>query len=133
VVLLFLIGKLGITSSFGVIVVYTAELYPTAMRSIGVGTSNTVARLGAMLAPFVPLLVSLRNAHCAPSIYEATFQTGHILYSWQGVSRPFGNSRLCFYPKRRAVHRLAYEVCRMCLVTFSCHVMSQQKGLCILI
>jgi expansin (peptidoglycan-binding protein) len=65
VVLLFLIGKLGITSSFGVTVVYTAELYPTGMRSIGVGTSNTVARLGAMLAPFVPLLVSLRTAHCA--------------------------------------------------------------------
>ncbi|GFG40420.1 hypothetical protein Cfor_01589 [Coptotermes formosanus] len=56
VVLLFLIGKLGVTSSFGVIVVYTAELYPTAMRSIGVGTSSTVARVGAMLAPFVPLL-----------------------------------------------------------------------------
>jgi OCT family organic cation transporter-like MFS transporter 4/5 len=69
VVLLFLIGKLGITSSFGVIVVYTAELYPTAMRSIGVGTSSTVARVGAMLAPFVPLLVSLRTAHCAPSSF----------------------------------------------------------------
>jgi OCT family organic cation transporter-like MFS transporter 4/5 len=70
VVLLFLIGKLGITSSFGVIVVYTAELYPTGMRSIGVGTSSTVARAGAMLAPFVPLLVSLRIAHCAPSSFR---------------------------------------------------------------
>ncbi|XP_069690686.1 organic cation transporter protein [Periplaneta americana] len=56
VILLFLIGKLGITSSFGVIVVYTAELYPTVMRSIGVGTSSTVARVGAMVAPFAPLL-----------------------------------------------------------------------------
>lgn len=56
VVLLFLIGKMGITSSFGVIVVYTAELYPTVMRSIGVGTSSTVARIGAMVAPFAPLL-----------------------------------------------------------------------------
>ncbi|PSN36797.1 Organic cation transporter protein [Blattella germanica] len=56
VVVLFLIGKLGITCSFGVIVVYTAELYPTVMRSIGVGTSSTVARIGAMVAPFAPLL-----------------------------------------------------------------------------
>jgi hypothetical protein len=57
-VLLFLIGKLGITSSFSIIVVYTTELYPTAMRSIGVGASSTVGRVGAMLAPFAPLLVS---------------------------------------------------------------------------
>jgi hypothetical protein len=62
VVLLFLIGKLGITSSFGIIVVYTAELYPTAMRSIGVGASSTVGRVGAMLAPFAPLLVSTTDS-----------------------------------------------------------------------
>jgi hypothetical protein len=58
VVLLFLIGKLGITASFAIVVVYTTELYPTAMRSIGVGASSTVGRVGAMLAPFAPLLVS---------------------------------------------------------------------------
>ncbi|XP_033611642.1 organic cation transporter protein isoform X2 [Cryptotermes secundus] len=56
VVLLFLTGKLGITSSFAILVVYTTELYPTAMRSIGVGASSTVGRVGAMLAPFAPLL-----------------------------------------------------------------------------
>ncbi|XP_049783521.1 organic cation transporter protein isoform X2 [Schistocerca cancellata] len=56
VVLLFLLGKLGITCSFGIVVVYTAELYPTVMRSAGVGASSTISRLGAMVAPFVPLL-----------------------------------------------------------------------------
>ncbi|XP_063241777.1 organic cation transporter protein [Bacillus rossius redtenbacheri] len=56
VVTLFLIGKIGITSSFGIIFVYTAELYPTVMRSAGVGASSTVARVGAMVAPFAPLL-----------------------------------------------------------------------------
>ena len=43
-IILFLIGKLGITSSFAVIYVYTAELLPTIVRSGGVGFMSTVAR-----------------------------------------------------------------------------------------
>ena len=57
VIILFLLGKLGITSSFGIAYVYTAELYPTTLRSIGVGCCSTMARLGAIIAPFAPLLV----------------------------------------------------------------------------
>lgn len=48
---------MGITSSFGIIYVYTAELLPTVIRSGGVGASSTTGRFGALLAPFVPLLV----------------------------------------------------------------------------
>ncbi|KAL7735850.1 hypothetical protein ACLKA6_017848 [Drosophila palustris] len=55
---LFLLGKLGITSSFAVIYTYTAEMMPTVIRSGGVGVMSTFARFGAMLAPFVPLLGS---------------------------------------------------------------------------
>ncbi|KAK9869662.1 hypothetical protein WA026_003410 [Henosepilachna vigintioctopunctata] len=53
---LFLCGKLGITSAFGISYVYTAELLPTVIRSGGVGSASTVARVGALLAPFIPLL-----------------------------------------------------------------------------
>ncbi|XP_030554658.1 organic cation transporter protein [Drosophila novamexicana] len=56
IVTLFLMGKLGITSSFAVIYTYTAEMMPTVIRSGGVGVMSTFARFGAMLAPFVPLL-----------------------------------------------------------------------------
>ncbi|XP_073812454.1 organic cation transporter protein isoform X2 [Musca autumnalis] len=56
IVTLFLIGKLGITSSFAVVYAYTAEMMPTVIRSGGVGVMSTFARFGAMLAPFVPLL-----------------------------------------------------------------------------
>uniref|UniRef100_A0A336KAG2 CSON004020 protein n=1 Tax=Culicoides sonorensis TaxID=179676 RepID=A0A336KAG2_CULSO len=55
-IILFLIGKMGITSSFGVIYVYSAEMLPTLIRSGGVGSMSTFARLGALIAPFVPLL-----------------------------------------------------------------------------
>ncbi|XP_023159895.2 organic cation transporter protein [Drosophila hydei] len=58
IVTLFLMGKLGITSSFAVIYTYTAEMMPTVIRSGGVGVMSTFARFGAMLAPFVPLLGS---------------------------------------------------------------------------
>ncbi|XP_055854563.1 organic cation transporter protein isoform X1 [Episyrphus balteatus] len=56
VITLFLIGKLGITSSFAILYTYTAEMMPTIIRSGGVGCMSTFARFGAMLAPFVPLL-----------------------------------------------------------------------------
>ncbi|KAG5886494.1 hypothetical protein JTB14_014677 [Gonioctena quinquepunctata] len=56
VITLFLVGKLGITSAFGIVYVYTAEMLPTIVRSGGVGSASTVSRLGALLAPFAPLL-----------------------------------------------------------------------------
>lgn len=55
---LFLTGKLGITAAFGVVYVHTAEMLPTIIRSGGVGSASTIARVGALVAPFVPLLVS---------------------------------------------------------------------------
>lgn len=58
ITLLFLIGKFGVTSSFGIVYVHTAEMLPTVIRSGGVGSASTIARVGALLAPFVPLLVS---------------------------------------------------------------------------
>ena len=33
--------------------VYTPEVYPTHLRSVGVGTCSAMARLGAMLTPYV--------------------------------------------------------------------------------
>lgn len=61
VVTLFLLGKMGITSAFSTSYVHTSEMLPTIIRSIGVGAASTVARIGALIAPFVPLLVSSCN------------------------------------------------------------------------
>lgn len=33
--------------------VYTPEVYPTTLRSIGVGSCSAMARLGAMITPYV--------------------------------------------------------------------------------
>ena len=33
----FLVGKMGATCAFGVVYLYTSELYPTTLRTVGVG------------------------------------------------------------------------------------------------
>ena len=47
------------TCSFGMIYIYTPELYPTSIRSITMGICNTAARSGSALAPFAADLVSV--------------------------------------------------------------------------
>uniref|UniRef100_H3BZE3 Solute carrier family 22 member 13b n=1 Tax=Tetraodon nigroviridis TaxID=99883 RepID=H3BZE3_TETNG len=50
------LGKFAATSSFSTVYVYTAELYPTALRQNGVGLTSMCARVAGILAPPVRLL-----------------------------------------------------------------------------
>ncbi|ROT83245.1 putative organic cation transporter protein-like [Penaeus vannamei] len=47
------IGKFFNSSAFGVAYIYSAELVPTGVRNISVGTSSMCARIGSALAPFI--------------------------------------------------------------------------------
>ncbi|XP_045648521.1 putative transporter SVOPL isoform X3 [Ursus americanus] len=42
-----------VAANFNTIYVYTAEVYPTMMRALGMGTSGSLCRIGAMVAPFI--------------------------------------------------------------------------------
>lgn len=47
------ISQMGISMSFSVVYIYTGELYPTEVRSIGLGLCSMAARIGSMLCPYV--------------------------------------------------------------------------------
>ncbi|XP_076064263.1 organic cation transporter [Oratosquilla oratoria] len=51
-----MMGKLCITMSYAIIYVFSAELFPTVVRNVGVGSSSMLARVGGALAPYVNLL-----------------------------------------------------------------------------
>ncbi|XP_057596278.1 solute carrier family 22 member 16 isoform X2 [Hippopotamus amphibius kiboko] len=52
-------GKFSIGAAFGLAYLYTAELYPTVVRSLAVGSGSTVGRVGSIVAPFCISLSSV--------------------------------------------------------------------------
>ena len=52
-----MMGKFGIAAAFAIVYVYTAEIFPTPIRSLGIGICSTSARFGGIIAPFVVHLV----------------------------------------------------------------------------
>ena len=48
-----LIGKFGASASFSIVYLYTAELYPTQVRSTAIGMCSMMARIGGVAAPQV--------------------------------------------------------------------------------
>ncbi|KAI8485949.1 hypothetical protein Bbelb_362700 [Branchiostoma belcheri] len=51
-----MVGKLGVSVTYGVFPVYSAEVFPTVVRNMGIGLASMIGRAGGILAPFVALL-----------------------------------------------------------------------------
>jgi len=54
-----LVGKMGASAAFGVVFLYTAELFHTPIRNSAMGMCSTMARVGALLAPTIADLDSV--------------------------------------------------------------------------
>jgi MFS family permease len=54
-----LLGKCSVAASFCVVYLYSAELFPTEVRSLGLGAVSAFARLGGILTPILLLLSSV--------------------------------------------------------------------------
>ena len=53
-----MVGKMSASAAFVTMYVYSTELYPTPIRSLGLGGTSMMARLGGMIAPFLAQVVS---------------------------------------------------------------------------
>ncbi|KAG8008533.1 Solute carrier family 22 member 4 [Nibea albiflora] len=47
-----MMGKFAVTTAFAVVYAYTAELYPTVLRTTAVGTCSMASRIGSIIAPY---------------------------------------------------------------------------------
>ena len=54
-----LLGKAAVVSCFCIIFLYSSEVFPTVIRTVGVGSCTLFGRLGSLLAPQVLLLGDL--------------------------------------------------------------------------
>ncbi|CAH1799012.1 unnamed protein product [Owenia fusiformis] len=59
-------AKFLISAGFGMVFNYGAEVFPTQIRNLGVGTSSSCSRVGGIIAPYVSLLGTY--SRFAPSI-----------------------------------------------------------------
>lgn len=48
-----MIGRLGVSSVYSVVILQTTELFATDIRASAVGASSTMAHIAAMCAPFI--------------------------------------------------------------------------------
>jgi len=63
------VARCFISGAFQAAYVYTPEYYPTANRAVGLGTCSAMARVGAILTPFVAQVLLRVSPYFAISIY----------------------------------------------------------------
>ncbi|KAL4657152.1 solute carrier family 22 member 13-like [Arapaima gigas] len=71
VTVLAVIGKFSLAASFSTAYIYSAELYPTAVRQNGVGMNSMAARAAGILAPLIRLLEVYH--HSIPMVIYGVF------------------------------------------------------------
>lgn len=86
--ILYMGGKWCITMSFSTIYIYTAELFPTNLRHSLLGICSMTGRMGSILSPQTPLLVSRLPQECTSRrpIRTACWLFAYNFKQWQRFS-----------------------------------------------
>ncbi|GBM01695.1 Organic cation transporter protein [Araneus ventricosus] len=74
-----MVGKFCVTGSFGLLYLYTSELFPTVVRNVTLGSCSMSARIGSILAPFVRELGKATHAAVPNVMYGLLALTGGLL------------------------------------------------------
>ena len=75
-------GKMGIIGVFGIIYLHAAEIFPTVVRSTGLGTSSICGRIGSMLAPIVGRELGKINPAASIVIFAILSFLAGVLTLW---------------------------------------------------
>lgn len=90
---LVIVGKFGVTAAFSIVYVYTAELYPTVVRNMGVGVSSTASRLGSILAPYFIYLGRSRGRRAHRSDGAEAQVSFSVHQRWLGTRKTSSHNR----------------------------------------
>lgn len=83
---LVLFGARGLSASNGnLIYIYSAELYPTTIKTLGMGTASAWARVGAMITPFVAQVFLTWSPVSACLVYATFALVCSFCYFWMPI------------------------------------------------
>ena len=63
------LARMFINSQFGLMYLYTMEVYPTVIRAIAVGCASSMSRIGAMITPYLAQVLIKKTFHGTITIY----------------------------------------------------------------
>ncbi|XP_070573787.1 synaptic vesicle 2-related protein-like [Ptychodera flava] len=64
---------------FNIVYLYTVEVYPTTVRALGLGSGSAIARVGAMITPFVAQVLLTYSIRSAMILYAGVCLLASIL------------------------------------------------------
>jgi MFS family permease len=73
------LSRAAAIGGFQTIWVYTPEVYPTIIRSIGMGVCSSMARVGGMATPYVAQVIAPKHLSAALATYAAVAASGALL------------------------------------------------------
>lgn len=65
------LARMFINSQFSLMYLYTMEVYPTVIRAMAVGCASSMARIGAMITPYLAQVLIKKTFHGTIAIYAA--------------------------------------------------------------
>ncbi|CAF0881322.1 unnamed protein product [Rotaria sordida] len=63
------LARMFINSQFSLLYLYTMEVYPTVIRAIAIGSASSMARIGAMITPYLAQVLIKQTFHGAIGVY----------------------------------------------------------------